>query len=174
YTLNIIDENLCALINPFLERIVTISDPSLLYNVDLGDNKVLCKDQTHTVDAFITDPMARYVWQADNGFSSQDSQITIDKTGLYSVTVTTALGCEINSSIDVVVLDQAILPEFVVPSDLFATESFILVDVSNPLPDTVEWLLPKEAIITESTEGYAEIAFEKAGTYELIMKTTIG
>ncbi|MFL1894050.1 T9SS type A sorting domain-containing protein, partial [Aquimarina sp. 2-A2] len=25
-----------------------------------------------------------------------------------------------------------------------------------------------------STEGYAEIAFEKAGTYELIMKTTIG
>ncbi|TYP75981.1 T9SS type A sorting domain-containing protein [Aquimarina intermedia] len=174
YTLNIIDENRCALINPFLERIVTISDPSLLYTIDLGDNKVLCKDQTHTVDAFITDPMARYVWQADNGFSSQNSQITIDKTGLYSVTVTTALGCEINSSIDVVVLDQAILPEFVVPSDLFATESFILVDVSNPLPDTVEWLLPKEVIITESTEGYAEIAFEKAGTYELIMKTTIG
>ncbi|WP_378185655.1 T9SS type A sorting domain-containing protein [Aquimarina sp. W85] len=174
YTLNIIDENMCELINPFVQRIVTIKDPSLIYNVDLGNNKVLCKDQTHTVDAFISDPMAHYVWQADNGFSSQDSQITIDKTGLYSVIVTTALGCEITSSIDVVVLDQPILPEFVVPSDLFAKESFILVDVSNPLPDTVEWLVPKEAIVTESSQGYAEIAFEKAGTYELVMKTTIG
>ncbi|WP_378185656.1 T9SS type A sorting domain-containing protein [Aquimarina sp. W85] len=174
YTLNIIDENMCELINPFVQRIVTIKDPSLIYNVDLGNNKVLCKDQTHTVDAFISDPMAHYVWQADNGFSSQDSQITIDKTGLYSVIVTTALGCEITSSIDVVVLDQPILPEFVVPSDLFAKESFILVDVSNPLPDTVEWLVPKEAIVTESSQGYAEIAFKKTGTYELVMKTTIG
>ncbi|WP_074409507.1 T9SS type A sorting domain-containing protein [Aquimarina megaterium] len=172
YTLTVQDQNGCDIINPILERIITISDPSVLWNIDLGSNTMLCKGQSHTVDATIADPLATYLWEADNGFSATTPKVTLSETGLYTITATTGLGCQINSSIQITTTQTPITPEFVVPSDIFVDESFVIVDVSNPSPITVEWIIPNNAEIIESTREYAEIKFTEKGSFDITLLTT--
>ncbi|PKV49303.1 putative secreted protein (Por secretion system target) [Aquimarina sp. MAR_2010_214] len=172
YTLTVQDENGCDIINPILERIITITDPSVLWNIDLGENKMLCMGQSHIVDATIGDPLATYRWESDNGFSATTPEVILSETGLYTVTLITGLGCQINSSIQITATQTSITPEFVVPSDIFVDESFIIVDVSNPSPITVAWIIPDNAEIIESTREYAEIKFTEKGSFDISLQTT--
>ncbi|EZH71326.1 hypothetical protein ATO12_10770 [Aquimarina atlantica] len=172
YTLTVQDQNGCDIINPILEKIISITDPSLQWNIDLGENTMLCKGQSHTVDATIGDPLATYRWESDNGFSANTPNVSLSESGVYTVVVTTGLGCLISSSIQITATQTSIAPEFVVPSDIFVDESFVIVDVSNPSPITVEWIIPDNAEIIESTREYAEIKFTETGSFDITLQTT--
>ena len=168
YSVEIFDSKGCSIIQDF-----ELVDPEELV-IDLGEDKTLCLGQTYTIDAAINDPAATYLWQADNGFTADTPQITLSETGSYTVFVTTVLGCISTDTIQITALQNEITAEFVVSTDLFVNESFVIVDVSNPLPDTVEWILPDTAEQIDITDRYAEIQFNQPGEYDITLRTTIG
>jgi len=79
--------------------------------VDLGADQSL-----QTGDSFILTPqisnaeaVASYQWTSDNGFSSTSESIEIFEMGIYTLTVTNALGCEYSDEISV---DNEFVREF--------------------------------------------------------------
>ncbi|WP_299432853.1 T9SS type A sorting domain-containing protein [uncultured Aquimarina sp.] len=168
YSVEIFDSKGCSIIQDF-----ELVDPEELI-IDLGADKTLCLGQTYTIDATINDPGATYLWQADNGFSADTPQVTLSETGSYTVFVTTELRCVSTDTIEITALQNEITAEFVVSTDLFINESFVIVDVSNPLPDTVAWILPTEAEQIDITDRYAELQFNQPGEYDITLRTTVG
>lgn len=156
-----------------LERTYEIIDPAPLV-VDLGQDRVLCEGQTHSINAAIADMGAHYEWTSDTGFSSASPQVELTQSGTYSLTVTNSLGCVATDAITITRTTAVIGAEFAVSSQVFTGESVVLVDLSNPSPDVLEWVLPEEAEVVTSEKGYAEVVFKQAGEYIFGMYTELG
>lgn len=159
--------------NRILKRTYVLKDPDPLI-IELGEDKTLCKDQTYIVDATINDPLATYKWQADNSFTASTAKIEVSKSGTYTVFVTTKNGCVTSKSIQITAVNNTIVSDFIVSSDLFVNENFTIVNLSNPVPDTIEWDIPDTAKIIENTQQYAEIKLEKPGEYKIGLQTYSG
>ncbi|MEO0526812.1 MAG: T9SS type A sorting domain-containing protein, partial [Bacteroidota bacterium] len=156
-----------------LVRTYVIEDP-LPLEVDLGEDRVLCLDQELVLDATVEDTTAIYEWTSDNGFSSSEPSINIAQTGNYTVTVSTESGCTAMGSIFVAVSTDEINAEFAVSSQVFVGEALIAVDISFPLPDTLEWIIPDEATVLNQDSDELELVFSEPGEYEVGIRTTKG
>jgi hypothetical protein len=70
--------------------------------------------------------------------------------------------------------NTAINAEFAASSQVFMNEKFIIVDISNPIADSIEWVLPTEATVVSKDKDFAELSFSKVGEYELTLNTKKG
>lgn len=156
-----------------LTRTYTLVDP-LPLEVDLGQDRVLCVDQEVTLDASVKDDTATYSWTADNGFTNSNPEVTLTETGNYTVTVQTASGCIAVGTIFVDISDDEIDAEFAVSSQVFTGETLVAVDISFPLPETIEWVIPDGARIIKEDSDEVELIFDVAGEYEIGIITTRG
>ncbi len=156
-----------------LVRVYELLNPELL-TINVGPDRTLCVDQTLDISAAIADPGATYSWTGPNGFVSNQSDINVSDAGIYSVTVTNSNGCEAQDNITVQRTTDVIDATFLVASQGFAGESLVLVDVSDPLPDSVEWILPNEAVVITENTDYAEVVFQTPGEYEVGILTRRG
>jgi len=142
--------------------------------ISLGEDVTLCFDQTLTINAAIDDDKATYLWKSDKGFSSTKSMITISEPANYTVVVTNKLGCEATDTIKISSQNTAISAEFAMSSQVFKNEKIVIVDISNPIADEIEWILPANALIVNKNKDYAEISFSEAGQYEITLNTKKG
>ncbi len=142
--------------------------------VNLGLDRVLCVDQVLALDATVDDETATYSWTADNGFTSSEPKVELSQTGNYTVTVESQTGCTAQGSIFVDVSTEEIDAQFAVSSQVFTGETIIAVDISYPLPDGIEWILPVGAEIKTQDEDAVEFSFAEAGEYEITAITTRG
>ncbi|SHL18327.1 T9SS type A sorting domain-containing protein [Flavobacterium chilense] len=142
--------------------------------INLGEDVTLCFDQTLTINATIDDVKATYAWTSDKGFKSNKAMITVSQPANYTVIVTNKLGCEATDTIKISSQSTAISAEFAVSSQVFKNEKFILVDISNPAADEIEWILPANATIVSKNKDFAEISFNEAGQYDVTMNTKKG
>src|SRR5690606_9187219 len=86
-----------------------------------------------------------------------------DQTGFYAT-----------GTVTIDVSDIEINAEFAISSQAFAGESLIAVDISYPLPEIQEWVLPENAIILRQDSDEAEFIFNEPGEYEIGIITQIG
>ena len=156
-----------------LTRTYSIEDP-LPLEVDLGPDRTLCLDQVLLLDATVADETATYRWSSDTGFSDTASSVTLSTTGNYMVTVQTASGCTAVGAIFVDISTEEINAEFAMSSQVFTGETLVVVDISYPLPETLEWILPESASILKQDNDEAEIVFDQPGEYEIGIITTRG
>ncbi|MCD0469152.1 T9SS type A sorting domain-containing protein [Flavobacterium sp. JAS] len=168
YSVEITDARGCII----LRNYTIINPPKDIIN--LGEDVTLCFDQTLTVNAAIDDDKATYSWTSDKGFTSNKALITVSEPANYTVVVTNKLGCKATDTIKISSQQTAISAEFAVSSQVFKNEKIIIVDISNPAPDTVEWVIPADATIVSKDKDYAEISFSKAGEYDITLNTTKG
>jgi len=168
YSIEIKDSKGCI-----ISRTYTIENPPKDV-IDLGEDVTLCFDQTLTINATINDDKATYSWTSDKGFKSNDAMIKISQPANYTVIVTNKLGCEATDSIQISSQNTAISAEFAVSSQAFLNEKIIVVDISNPIPDDVEWVLPASAIIVSKDKDYAEISFNTIGEHDITLITKKG
>ena len=167
YEVFVLDSRGCEIVESYE---ITGPDEIIL---ELGDNVTLCNGQTTVLDATIEDG-SNYLWSSDNGFSSTDAIIEASGQGIYTVIATNTSGCSITDTIQINVNDADIDAEFLVSSQVFVDESFVVVQVSEPLPDTVEWIFPDEATVIEFDDNFAELAFSNIGEYEISLMITNG
>ncbi len=174
--------NLCAgtyevTINGFgsepLVRVYEVVNPEPL-QINLGKDKTLCQDQSIILSAAIRDTGATYNWTSTNGFISSEAEIEVNEAGTYYVTVINSNGCEATDEIKIQTLTTEIGAEFLVASQAFVDETIVMVDVSHPLPDEVEWILPAAATVVSQNNDLAEISFAVAGEYEIGVLTRVG
>jgi hypothetical protein len=155
---------------------VTVNDPKEI-TINLGDDLTLCKDQTYMIDGTLaSDSKATYVWtsSADSKFTSKQPQITVSEPSTYTVVITTSLGCIITDSIIIKKDKLEIDASFASSTQLFKNEKSVIVDISFPLPDSIEWILPKEAIVHEKNKDLVEISFKEPGDYDIGLITRRG
>ncbi|WP_456315330.1 T9SS type A sorting domain-containing protein [Pseudomonas shirazensis] len=168
YSIEIKDSKGCI-----ISRTYTIENPPQDV-INLGEDVTLCFDQTLTINATIDDDQAKYAWTSDKGFKSNNAMITISQPATYTVIVTNKLGCEATDSIKISSQNTAISAEFAVSSQAFLNEKIIIVDISNPIPDTVEWILPASAAVVSKDKDYAEISFNQLGEHDITIITKKG
>jgi|GEM_PF-1190349 len=142
--------------------------------INLGEDVTLCFDQSLIINSTIADDKAKYSWTSTKGFTSNKPIITVSEPAEYTLVVTNHLGCNATDMLKISKQDTAISAEFAVSSQVFLNEKFIIVDISNPIADSVEWVLPTEATVVSKNKDFAELSFSKAGEYELTLNTKKG
>ncbi len=142
--------------------------------IELGENRTLCLDQQLELDATIEDAGATYQWTSDNGFSSTSPIVVLEDEGVYSLTVINSNGCSATDNIEITTTNEIISANFLVPTQAFENETIVLVDVSNPVPDTVNWTFSEGTTIVSQNGDYAELMFEKEGVYTATMVSKRG
>ncbi|MGO4773742.1 T9SS type A sorting domain-containing protein [Flavobacterium sp. W22_SRS_FK3] len=168
YVVSVTDSKGCIITHDY-----TIENPPKDI-IDLGEDVTLCFDQTLTINAAIDDDKATYLWKSDKGFSSNKAMITVSEPADYTVVVTNKLGCEATDTIKISSQSTAISAEFAVSSQVFKNEKIIIVDISNPVADEIEWILPDNANIVTKNNDYAEISFSEIGEYDITLNTKKG
>ncbi|UOB17069.1 T9SS type A sorting domain-containing protein [Abyssalbus ytuae] len=159
--------------NRVLERSYRVDDPPVL-EIELGANRVLCQGQAHIIDGSIPDVNAHYEWYLNGDFFSNEPEIEVSLAGSYELKVTDSKGCQAGDVIEIGSTDQKISAEFAVSSQVFTGEPLVLVDVSNPKPDRIEWDLPDGSEIIEISGDYTEVVFRQTGEYKVGMLTHLG
>ncbi|MBW1656230.1 T9SS type A sorting domain-containing protein [Flavobacterium quisquiliarum] len=168
YSLEITDARGCKIL-----RTYNIVDPpkDVIY---LGEDVTLCYKQSLTINGTIDDDKATYAWSSDKGFKSTNPIITVSEPANYTLVVTNKLGCQATDTINISSQESDISAEFAMSSQVFVNEKFIIVDISNPKADKIEWKLPSEAIVTTNNGDYAEMTFTKPGEYDITLNTVKG
>ncbi len=142
--------------------------------INIGEDVTLCFDQTLTINATINDDKATYAWTSDKGFKSNKAIVTVSQPANYTVVVTNKLGCEATDTIKISSQNTPISAEFAVSSQVFKNEKFIIVDISNPDADEIEWVIPENATVISKNKDFAEISFSQAGEYDITLNTKKG
>ncbi|PVX44444.1 putative secreted protein (Por secretion system target) [Flavobacterium sp. 103] len=168
YTVSITDFKGCV-----INKAYTIENPPKDV-INLGDDVTLCFDQSLTINSTIADDKAKYSWISTKGFTSDKPIITVSEAADYTLVVTNKLGCKATDKLKISKQDTAISAEFAVSSQVFMNEKFIIVDISNPIADSIEWILPPEATVVSKNKDFAELSFSKVGEYELTLNTKKG
>ncbi len=169
YTLEIKDSQGCIAYQQ-----IKLSDP-LPVPINLGENRMLCKDQILTLDITIPDdPKAIYLWQSDTGFSSNSPVVDITKEGRYNATITTSLGCIGYDEVEVKKSEKEVDADFLLTTQAYTNQEIILVNVSHPIGDKIEWTVPKEIKIIEQTNKKLTLRFPTVGTYNINLRSYQG
>lgn len=151
----------------------TLKNPDPII-VDLRGNRTLCGDQSLYLDASIVDEKAQYIWTSTNGFTSNEPKVNLTKAGTYHVKVTSSLGCVGEDDIVIKRSQDLISSEFLLSSQAYLDEEVILVNTSDPLGESTEWLVPSGVKIIDQKEKYITLQFSKIGTYTIGLKQTQG
>ncbi|TWI01150.1 putative secreted protein (Por secretion system target) [Flavobacterium tiangeerense] len=142
--------------------------------LNLGEDVTLCLDQTLTINATINDDKAIYFWQSDKGFTSNKPIVTLKEPANYILTITNKLGCKAVDTITISSQNTPINAEFAMSSQVFTNEVFTVINISDPKPDSIEWILPAEAIVKTKSKDYAEMSFSKPGEYDISITSKKG
>ena len=168
YRLRVTDANDCT---AFYEKI--LEDPAPIL-IDLGPDRALCLDQSLTLDGSILNTGATYQWSSDTGFSSASPTVTLTASGTYTVTATTPEGCTGSDTIVVTVFDTPIDAEYLLSSQAYPNTEVVLVNISWPLGERTEWILPDEVKILEETPEYLHVSFPEARSYDIGIRSRQG
>ncbi len=110
-----------------------------------------------------------------NGGAPQSSNIFGGLNfGNYAVTITDALGCShaFSTTID----NSSILPapDFILSTQQIKGDTFVLVDISNPRPDSIAWLLPANCTMINSNAFAPQIVHADTGALQVTMYAWFG
>ncbi|SDL66188.1 T9SS type A sorting domain-containing protein [Kriegella aquimaris] len=157
-----------------ITRTYVLEDPEPI-SVDLGPDRTLCAGQELVLNAMVADETAIYQWTTDSGgIISTAPTINVSETGNYYVTVQTITECLAYDDIYVASIDDEINAEFAVSSQVFVGESLIAVDISYPLPESIQWVVPEGGRILKEDSDEVEVVFSKVGEYEIGIMTSTG
>ncbi|MDR1371006.1 MAG: hypothetical protein LBJ72_12925 [Dysgonamonadaceae bacterium] len=169
YSVNVIDKDGCATSESF-----TLTDPEPI-KLELGEDRIICLGQTYEPEPVFDDPASALHWTGDNGFNSDERHVTLDRAGTYRLTITDSKGCQATDEIRIETKDYRISCEMVVTSSTAVNDTVIIVNISYPEPDRVEWIFsPDDPIeVIETTSELAMVIFKKEGTYDIGLRSFV-
>ena len=167
YTVRVTDQNRCT-----LTQELTVAPTPAPDDVLEPQAITLCTGQSVMVDAGLEG--STYQWTADNGFRSEAQRITIDQAGRYFLQVTTPQGCTAYDTLDLVMTENLIDAEFLLPTEIATGDTVVLTEVSWPAPEQTVWLYD-ENVTTHQSEGEKEyVVFPESGEYTIKLVVMVG
>jgi hypothetical protein len=171
YTVEVTDINDCSLSTWFV-----LTDPEPV-SVFIGEDRTLCIGQSLTLSPQVSDLQTRFAWTGPENFRETGSEITVYDAGFYRLVTTDSKNCIATDSLLVSRRDLDISSEIVVASHIFAGDTILIVNISDPEPEPArsEWLIEASDSVetVELHEHYAKVIFAKAGHYTVGYRTYV-
>ncbi|MFT5667340.1 MAG: hypothetical protein ACI9DK_001532 [Vicingaceae bacterium] len=158
-----LDSNKCTL----EEKSSIVSPPNI--DINLNPLRKLCEGQSILLDASNVAAKA-YLWKAPNGSVSTNPKLETKQFGIYSVTLFDAGKCEFKAEVLVEQIKHSGTVRFASSTEVPINEPIVILDLSNPLAESVEWLLPKEAILDFQSNDKLQIRLNQLGEYYVGIK----
>lgn len=168
YTVQVTDANDC-----FITHEYTLTQPGLL-SVDLGPDRVLCKDQVLELNGTIADSEAKYLWLQDGATFTTTATAKLVEAGTYTLKVTDSKGCVNADEMKITRDDAEIAADFLVATRVPRGEKIRIANISHPAPERVEWILPQGVSVKDERPNYLELLFDKNGEYEVGLRSFKG
>ena len=167
HTFDVVDATGCS-----VSYEINLQDPPLEEIEGLPSEVFLCTGGVANLDA---GEWNSYNWTADNGFTSNEREVSIEAEGNYNLAVTNQEGCEDNHQFTVTKDDNILTADFLLTTEAVVQDTVIIVDVSWRVPDSVRWINPDDPdfYLVSQTEEYQEVIFTRTGEFELNMKAKL-
>lgn len=125
----------------------------------------LCDSSGGQIQIYPSGGIPPYQFSIDNGSMFQSSNIFSVPFGTYQIIITDSLGCFTSDTAVVSPNSQLPEPYFLVSTYNLPGDTIILIDLSNPQPDSVLWSFPAEAAEATINSGFPGIIFSDTGAY---------
>lgn len=169
YQVKVTDAQGCSFIKTY-----KIDNPQEIL-LHLDQQRTLCNDQVLDLDITLKDdPGAVYLWESTTGFTSKLPKVSLASEGVYTATVITSNGCVVKDQVEIKRSYAEIGSEFFISTQAYTDEEVILVNVSRPIGQTSEWIVPKEVEVLKQTKEYLTVRFAKEGKYDIKLLQTQG
>lgn len=116
-----------------------------------------------------------FQYSSDNGLTWQPSNIFPGLTyGNYQFVIQDALGCTHTTTGDIDTNSLSPSPDFIVSTSPELGDTIVLVDISNPRPDSVVWDFPLGTVVTDSSMYAPVIVPADTGNFTMTMHAWYG
>jgi hypothetical protein len=116
-----------------------------------------------------------YQYSITNGQSFQSSPVFTNLSyGDYPILIQDALHCVHSDAATVNALSHKPFPDFIVSTNMMQSDSFVVVDISNPRPDTVIWTFPTSVTVVNNNPFAPVIVSSDTGAVSISMETHFG
>jgi hypothetical protein len=140
--------------------------------LDLGGGITLCVGQSHTLDAGAN--WTSIKWGGSTGFESTQQRVTIKDVGSYWVEVLSHKGCIGQDTFLLETSYDLLQASFMIPHEAIAGDTVVMIDISWPLPETVEWNYPEAMREVLNLGDVLFGQFDETGTYEVGLTAHLG
>ena len=161
--LNVTDKNGCK-----AKKYFTLNNPQPVV-VDIPEVISICSNQTADIDAGHEGSF--HYWSSTNGFESVAQAICVNTQGEYTAMVTTPEGCTATATTLVNVSEKEINSNFLLQSDAYVGDTIVMIEISWPLPESIEWSCPDGMTIISDAGDEIEMVAEKEGIYDVGLTT---
>jgi len=139
--------------------------------VDLGGGVTLCVGQTYTLNAGAG---WKTIQWSGNGLNSNVQAVTIKDPGSYWLEVLDNNGCVGRDTFLLETSYDLLQASFMIPAEAAAGDTVAMVDISWPLPESVQWDLPLEMKQVSAKDDIVLGQFNATGTYAVGITAHLG
>ncbi len=166
YTLIVKDSRSCT-----LSQDIVLQDPPV-FAIDAGGDRTICVGQKLTITA--QEENASYSWTSDAGYTSTDREVTLTVPARYTLEVINSNGCKAADSFLLSTSNDLLQADFLMAAEAHAGDTVVLIDVSWPVPEAIDWSFPDGVKVLSQDAVYAEVIFENPGDYSVMLNTHLG
>lgn len=118
---------------------------------------------------------APFDYSTDGGTNYQSSATLGGLTlGTHTVTVRDSLNCEYDFPASISETSSIATPEFLFQTYNYQSDTVIVIDVSNPATDSVDWYFSPEIILLDENNGSPIIILPDTGSFQITMDAYYG
>lgn len=163
YIVSVNDANNCS-----GKDTIIITVPSLLKDSVVAFQPCDPNNPNGQIQAFGSGGTPPYQYSMNGGAFQSTGIFTNLNFGVYQIMIKDQLGC--SSVTTAQINDQSLAPssDFLVATNLFKTDTFVVIDISQPKPDSVQWSFPGTfTVISTSDPFFPVVMCSDTGFYQI-------
>ncbi|MEQ3500068.1 hypothetical protein ABMY20_09950 [Tenacibaculum sp. SSH1-16] len=168
YIVTVTDQKGCQATKEILVK----NAEELIFDV-VPSEVTLCYGETIEYDVTMVGT-SKYEWTSTNGFTSGESVVLLSEEGVYTLTITTKDGCKVSKEIIIHKSNVEIDAQLILTSQAFVGEDIVLINVSDPVSEKIEWNIPSNVTIVQKTDEGLVLRFPAPGNYDISLISNEG
>ena len=120
---------------------IVVNEGTTTPNINIQGGIITCIRSSVTLKITTEDQAATYAWKGPNGFTSNQKEVEVDKTGAYYITVTNSNGCTSTVSHQVLAFKDKPSFEIITEQSTCAAQATLSIDQPNNI-DNYNWKGP--------------------------------
>ena len=137
---------------------------------DLGEDLTVC---TNNYVNLFPGEFDEYKWILNGRILGTDSELVAWQTGEYSVEVTDQDGCIASDHIKLTEKESELVPILLAASSVTLGDTLMVLEVSQPRPESLTWQFTGTHEITELGSFYCKLVFSEEGLFEMKLKAQL-
>jgi len=167
YSVEVTDASGCVLAETF-----ELQDPPKYEIKNIDEVITICTGGSVSLDA--GDIWKKVEWTSENGYSATGQFATISAEGVYTISAETDKGCTDSFEFELKKEDGILTADFVITSTSHVHDTIVVVDVSQPVPESVEWENDDDLELISQNDLSQRIIAREPGVYKIKMTAYSG